>query len=64
MKMTIDARQEHKINILLTVVSIIAASATIWWVLNERRHTKMEMEIFTLDKQIKEHQLDKIVSGK
>ena len=64
MKMTIDARQEHKINILLTVVSIIAASATIWWVLNERRHTKMEMEIFALDKQIKEHQLDKIVNTK
>ena len=62
--MTIDARQEHKINILLTVVSIIAASATIWWVLNERRHHKMEMEIFALDKQIKEHQLDKIVNTK
>lgn len=64
MKMTIDARQEHKINILLTVVSIIAASATIWWVLNERRHTKMEMEIFALDKEIKQHQLDKIENGK
>jgi len=62
--MTIDRKQEHKINILFTVVSIIGAVATIWWVVNERRHTKMEMEIFELDKQIKEHELNKILNGK
>lgn len=62
--MTIDKKQEHKINILFTVVSIIGAVATIWWVVNERRHTKMEMEIFELDKQIKEHELNKILNGK
>ena len=62
--MTIDARQERKINVLLTVVSIIAAGATIFWVLNERRHTKLEMEVFALDKEIKQHQLNKIVNGK
>lgn len=64
MKMTIDARQEKKINILLAVVSIIAASATIFWVVNERRHTKMEMEVFALDKEIKQHQLNQILNGK
>ena len=58
--MTIDKKQEHKINFLLTAVSIIAGVATIWWVYNERRHTKMEMEIFELDKEIKEHQLNQI----
>jgi hypothetical protein len=58
--MTIDKRQEHKINILFTVVSIIGAVATVWWVVNERRHHKMEMEIFKMDKEIKEHQLNKI----
>jgi uncharacterized membrane protein YciS (DUF1049 family) len=64
MKMTIDSKQEHKINILFTVVSIIAAGATIWWVLNERRHTKMEMEIFAMEKEIKTHQLNQIRNGK
>jgi hypothetical protein len=62
--MTIDSKQEHKINILFTVVSIIAAGATIWWVLNERRHTKMEMEIFAMEKEIKTHQLNQIRNGK
>jgi len=62
--MTIDKRQEHKINILFTVVSIFGAVATIWWVLNERRHTKMEMEIFAMDKEIKTHQLNKIKNEK
>lgn len=58
--MTIDKRQEHKINILFTVVSILGAVATIWWVLNERRHHKMEMELFKMEKEIKEHELSKI----
>lgn len=62
--MTIDSKQEHKINILFTVVSIIAAGATIWWVINERRHTKMEMEIFAMEKEIKSHQLNQIRNGK
>lgn len=58
--MTIDKKQEHKINILFTVVSILGAVATIWWVYNERRHRKMEMELFKIDKEIKERQLNKI----
>jgi hypothetical protein len=62
--MTIDKAQEHKINILFTVVSIIGAVATIWWVVNERRQNKMEMEIFELDKEIKTHQLNQIKSAK
>jgi hypothetical protein len=61
--MTIDKAQEHKINILFTVVSIIGAVATIWWVVNERRQNKMEMEIFQLDKEIKTHQLNQIPNG-
>jgi hypothetical protein len=62
--MTIDKAQEHKINILFTVVSIIGAVATIWWVVNERRQNKLEKEIFELDKEIKTHQLNQIRSAK
>jgi hypothetical protein len=61
--MTIDKAQEKKINILFTAVSILGAIATIWWVYNERRHSKMEMEIFELDKQIKTHQLNRMKNG-
>ena len=60
--MTIDKAQEHKINILFAVVSIIGAVATIWWIVDQRRHAKMEEEIFELDKEIKTHQLNQIKS--
>ncbi len=56
----IDKRQERNINILFVLISILGASATIWWVLNEKRHSKLEEEIFALDKEIKLHQLRKI----
>jgi len=62
--MTIDKRQEHYINILFTIVSIVAAGATISWVYNERKHHKLEMEIFAMEKQIKEHELNKINNEK
>ena len=58
--MTIDKRQEHYINILFTIVSIVAAGATISWVYHERKHHKLEMEIFAMEKKIKTHELNKI----
>jgi hypothetical protein len=58
--MTIDLKQEHKINILFAVVSIIGAGATIWWINQQNKHSKLEAEVFKLDKEIKELQLKKL----
>lgn len=62
--MTIDLKQERKINILFAVVSIIGAGATIWWINQQNKHTKLEAEVFNLDKQIKEIQLEKLKNVK
>jgi hypothetical protein len=56
--------QDKKINLLFAVVSIIAGGATIWWITQQNKHSKLEAELFKLDKEIKEIQLGKLKNVK
>lgn len=62
--MLIDARQERKINILFAVVSIVGAGVSLWWINQQYKHRKLESELFRLDKEIKEMQLEKLKNAK
>ena len=60
----IDSAQNRTINILIAAVSALGGIALFLGYLHQRRHSKLQEEVMTLDKQIKEIELERKKNGK
>lgn len=60
----VDIVQNHKITILVAVVTGLSALTGIMLYFEKRRHNKVQSEIDELDKNIKQLQLERLKKGK
>lgn len=61
--MSIDILQEKKIKWLIAGLSALGAIVAVFVYLDQRKHNKVEKELFELDKEIKTLQLSKLKNG-
>jgi hypothetical protein len=59
----IDAIQDVKIKILIVGISLIGATVAILIYLDQKKHNKVQQNIFELDKEIKMLQLKNLKNG-
>lgn len=60
----IDSKQERNINLLFAAIAALSGIAAILIFVDNRRHSKVQEEIFELDRELKELQLEKLKNGK
>lgn len=59
-----DIAQNHKITLIVALITGLSALTGVLVFLEKRKHTKLQEEIDLLDKNIKELQLEKLKNGK
>jgi cell division protein FtsL len=60
----VDSKQEKNINLLFAAIAALSGIAAILIFIDNRRHAKVQEEIFDLDREIKQLQLEKLKNGK
>lgn len=60
----INSNQEKRMNLIFGLVAALSGLAAILIYIDNRRHSKVQEELFTLDKELKELQLEELKNGK
>ena len=60
----INSNQEKRMNLIFGLVAALSGLAAILIYIDNRRHSKVQEELFTLDKELKELQLQELKNGK
>ena len=60
----INSSQERRLNLVFGIVAALSGLAAILIYIDNRRHSKVQEELFTLDKELKELQLQELKNGK
>ena len=61
---SVNSRQEKRLNLIFGLIAALSGLAAILIYIDNRRHSKVQEEIFALDKELKQLQLSKIKNGK
>jgi hypothetical protein len=59
----IDSKQEKRLNFLFGLIAALSGIAAIMIYIDNRRHSRVQEEILSLDKELKELQIREIKNG-